>query len=116
MLRCARALLVSVMVFTSAAAADASTLLLRPQPTVDPAVIAARYGFTITSQLGRQHLFVVEAPDSITQANLDAIVASDPDIVVLEFSPRIGLSSLTDPALTQSVAAILESYDYVTTY
>ncbi|HJU44442.1 MAG TPA: S8 family serine peptidase [Vicinamibacterales bacterium] len=96
--------------------ADAATLLLRPHPSADAGVIAARHGFTVGSQLGAQHLFLVEAPDTLTQADLDAIVAGDPEIAILEFSPTIPLSSTTDPALNQSIAAILEAYDYTKTF
>lgn len=110
------ALVVTAVFSVWASPADAATLLLRPHPSADATAVAARHGLTITSQLGRQHLFVVSAPDPITQADLDAIVAGDTEISTLEFSPRIPLSASTDPALTQSIAAILEQENYTTTF
>jgi subtilisin family serine protease len=110
-----RLVLASVIALWSVSA-SAADLILRPHPSADAATVAARYGFTVTSQLGYQHLYLVEAPDDITQAQLDAIVAADPQVTILEFSPRVSLSGETDPALTQSIAAILESENYTTTF
>ena len=115
-MRASRAFLLVAVFCAWANPAAAAKLLLRPHPAASVEDIAARHGFTIDAQLGAQPLYVVSAPDSITQADLDAKVLADPTISSLEFSPMIPLSSTADPALTQSIAAILEAENYTTNF
>lgn len=91
--------------------AEAADLILRPQAQAEPEVICARYGFTLTSRLDTQHLFLVSAPDPVTQATLDSILATDKDVASLELSPALQAPSIAgEAALTQSIAGILETY------
>lgn len=94
-----------------AARVEAVELILRPQPQVAARTICARYGFLLNHALFNQNVYLIEAPDGTTQAALDAIVASDRDVQALEFSRKVRAPALPGgAALTQSIAAILESY------
>jgi subtilisin family serine protease len=93
------------------ASVSAADLVLRPQPQVAPDVICARYGFALLNALESQHLYLVAAPDTTTQATLDGILAVDKEIQSLEFSTRLQAPPLpSGPGLTQSIAGILETY------
>jgi len=99
--------------------ASAADVILRPQPTVAPETITARYGFTLLGSLDAQHLYLVQAPDPFTQAQIDAIVATDKEVMGLEFSTTMQASPIPGgPELTQSIAGILETYttNYVSYY
>jgi subtilisin family serine protease len=92
-------------------AAQAANLLLRPQPSVAPQVICTRYGWTLISALETQHLYLVDAPAVTAQSAIDAILAADKEVMGLEFSVTMQAPPVPGgAALTQSVAAILESY------
>src|SRR6266496_1994281 len=100
-----------VLAVGDARGATAANLLLRPQPQVTADVICARYGFTLLSALDAQHLYLVSAPDTVTQATLDGILANDKDVQGIEFSTTLRANPIPgDATLMQSIAGILESY------
>src|SRR6266542_4308658 len=92
--------------------AQASDLILRPQPGVTANTIAARYGFMIVSTVPSQNIALVRTATDIPQTTIDSILANDKDVLNLEFSRTLHASPVPGgPALTQSIAAILESYE-----
>lgn len=89
--------------------ADAADLILRANARAQVDAICARYGFTLTASLDRHHVYLVEAPDTVTQATLDTILAHDRDVHSLEFSIAIQAPPVPGgPVLTQSIAPILD--------
>jgi subtilisin family serine protease len=99
--------------------ADAADLLLRTQPQADVAAVCGRYGWVVASETPNQHLYLVQAPDSTTQAALDGILATDRDIQGLEFSVQVQAPAVPGGAsFEQAVAGLLTQYqiDFIDYY
>jgi subtilisin family serine protease len=102
----------ALVLIATAGTLQADELILRPQTGVSADIIAQRYGFTLVSTVPGQNLALVRVPNDVPQATIDWILANDRDVLGLERSPKLKATPMPgEPALTQSVAAILESYE-----
>lgn len=90
---------------------SAADLILRLPPGVSPHAVAGRHGFVVVSTIPGQNIALVRSVRPLTQAEIDAILASDRGVLGLEPSQTLRAERVPGgAALQQSVAAILESH------